>query len=144
LFVSHPSPPSPQKPKKASEITRPLKVSLEDLYSGATKHLKVRRRQLDGTTEDKVLEVHGWKTGTKVHFPRAGNEQVPTGEAQDLMFVVEKLHLVFSHEGNDLHARLKILLVEALAGPPPGVPLLTKTLELLDQRKQQSRSRRAS
>ena len=39
------------------EITRPLKVSLEDLHSGTVKHLKVSRRLLDGTTEDKVLDI---------------------------------------------------------------------------------------
>lgn len=132
-------PPSPTKEK--SEISRPLKVSLEDLYSGSVKRLKVGRRLLDGTTEDKVLEitVHpGWKSGTKVRFPRAGNEQAPTGEAQDLVFVVEeKPHDVFTRDGNDLRAKLKIPLVEALCGPPPGIARLSKTLELLDGRKLQ-------
>ena len=33
-------------------------VSLKELYSGTVKRLKVGRRLLDGTTEDKVLEVH--------------------------------------------------------------------------------------
>jgi len=132
-------PPSPTKPEK-SEITKPLKVSLEDLYSGTTKHLKVGRRLLDGTQEEKVLEIHihpGWKSGTKIRFPRAGNEQ-PSGEAQDLVFVVEeKPHPVFKREGNDLIAHVKIPLVEALAGPPDGTAKLTKTLELLDGRKLQ-------
>ncbi|KAF8910591.1 hypothetical protein CPB84DRAFT_1764086 [Gymnopilus junonius] len=84
-------PPSPEK-KERSEIVKPLKVTLEDLYSGTTKHLKVGRRLLDGTTEDKVLEVKihpGWKSGTKIRFPHAGNE-LPTGESQDLVFVVEE------------------------------------------------------
>ncbi|KAF9476227.1 DnaJ-domain-containing protein [Pholiota conissans] len=135
-------PPSPTKPSETkSEITRPLKVSLEELYSGGVKHLKVGRRLLDGTTEDKVLEITiqpGWKTGTKVRFPRAGNEQALTGEAQDLVFVVEeKPHEVFSRDGNDLKAKLRIPLVEALAGPPAGVAKLSKTLELLDGRKLQ-------
>ncbi|TFK36659.1 hypothetical protein BDQ12DRAFT_686291 [Crucibulum laeve] len=129
--------PSPEKP---SEITRPLKVSLQDLYSGAVKHLKVGRRLLDGTTEDKVLEIQihpGWKSGTKIRFPRAGNEQPQTGEAQDLVFVVEeKPHETFSREGNDLICRLKIPLVEALTGAS-GAGKLTKTLEMLDGRKMQ-------
>ncbi|KAI0822522.1 hypothetical protein BC628DRAFT_1388929 [Trametes gibbosa] len=111
---SRPSPPSPPP-----EITRPLKVSLEDLYSGATKHLKVGRRLLNGGTEDKVLEIQispGWKSGTKIRFPRAGNEQ-PSGEAQDLVFVVEeKPHERFVREGNNLIARVKIPLVDALTG----------------------------
>lgn len=118
-----------------SETTRPLKLSLEELYSGATKHLKVSRRLSDGTTEEKVLEIQvlpGWKSGTKIRFPRAGNEQ-PNGEAQDLVFVVEeKLHDVFTREGDDLICRLKIPLVDALTGVDGK-----KTIETLDGRKLQ-------
>ncbi|EIW84303.1 DnaJ-domain-containing protein [Coniophora puteana RWD-64-598 SS2] len=103
---------------QSNEITRPLKLSLEDLYCGATKHLKIGRKLLTGGTEDKVLEIQvlpGWKSGTKIRFPRAGNEQ-PTGEAQDLVFVVEeKEHPVFTRQGDDLVCRLKIPLVDALA-----------------------------
>ncbi|KAG5647006.1 hypothetical protein DXG03_001730 [Asterophora parasitica] len=129
-----PSPPAPQ------EITRPLKVSLQDLYNGAVKRIKVGRRLLNGTTEEKVLEINihpGWKSGTKIRFPRAGNESA-RGEAQDLVFVVEeKPHEVFTREGNDLIARVPLPLVEALAGPPDGGIRNHKTVEMLDGRKLQ-------
>jgi len=124
----------PQSPEKPAEITRPLKVSLEDLYKGTTKRIKVGRRLLDGTTEDKVLEitVHpGWKSGTKIRFPQAGNEQ-PSGQSQDLVFVVEeKPHPVFKREGNDLIAHVKIPLIDALTGSPSGAKI-TRQLEYLD------------
>ncbi|PIL35361.1 transporter [Ganoderma sinense ZZ0214-1] len=114
----HRSATTPTSPQP-SEITKPLKVSLEDLYSGTTKHLKVGRRLLNGKTEDKVLEIQvlpGWKSGTKIRFPRAGNEQ-PSGEAQDLVFVVEeKPHARFTRDNNDLVTTLKIPLVDALTG----------------------------
>ncbi len=114
----HGSPTTPG-PSQPSEITKPLKVSLEDLYSGTTKHLKVGRRLLNGKTEDKVLEIQvlpGWKSGTKIRFPRAGNEQ-PNGESQDLVFVVEeKAHARFTRDNNDLVTTLKIPLVDALTG----------------------------
>ena len=100
-----------------TEITRPLKVSLEDLYSGATKHLKVGRRLLNGSTEDRVLEIQvlpGWKSGTKIRFARAGNENAD-GEAQDLVFVVEeKPHDRFVRDGSDLITTQRIPLVDAL------------------------------
>jgi len=125
------SAPAPQP----SEITRPFKLSLEDLYSGSTKHLKVSRKLLDGSTEEKVLEIQvlpGWKAGTKIRFPRAGNEQ-PNGSEQDLAFVVEeKPHPVFTRDGDDLVCSLKIPLVEALTGSDTK-----KVLELLDGRKLQ-------
>jgi DnaJ homolog subfamily B member 4 len=122
-----------------SEITKPLKVSLKDLYNGTTKHLKVGRKLLNGTTEDKVLEIQihpGWKSGTKIRFPHAGNEVPPTGEAQDLVFVVEeKPDEVWSRDGNDLIAKVKIPLVDALTGPSPNSG--KKVVELLDGRKLQ-------
>lgn len=133
-----PQPPSgstPSTPSGPSEITRPLKVSLEDLCQGTTKRLKVGRRLLDGTQEDKVLEIEvlpGWKSGTKIRFPRAGNEQ-PNGETQDLVFVVEdKPHEHFVREGNDLVTHVKIPLVEALTGDGSK-----RVVELLDGRKVQ-------
>jgi len=124
-------------PEKPQEITKPLKVSLEDLYNGSVKHLKVGRKLLDGSTEDKVLDIQiqpGWKSGTKIRFPKAGNEVPPMGDAQDLVFIVEeKPHEVYKREDNNLIANLKIPLVEALAGPPPGTK--EKVLEFLDGRR---------
>jgi len=100
-----------------SEVTRPFKVSLEDIYSGATKHLKVSRRKLDGSTEEKVLEIvvqPGWKEGNKIRFPRAGNESSDRS-SQDLVFVVQdKPHACFTRSGDDLIARVEIPLVQAL------------------------------
>jgi hypothetical protein len=40
-----------------SEIVRPLKVSLEELFTGTTKRLKIGRRLLSGATEEKILEI---------------------------------------------------------------------------------------
>ncbi|CAL1716957.1 unnamed protein product [Somion occarium] len=127
--------PAPQRPSQPSEITRPLKVTLEDLYNGATKRLKVGRKLLNGQTEDKVLEIQvlpGWKSGTKIRFPKAGNEQAD-GEAQDLVFVIEeKPHGRFVREGNDIICHEKLPLVEALAGGGGK-----RTVEALDGRKLQ-------
>ncbi|KAJ7761970.1 hypothetical protein DFH07DRAFT_739604 [Mycena maculata] len=117
------------------EITRPLKLSLGELYSGTTKRLKVGRRLLDGSSEDKVLEIlvqPGWKSGTKVRFPHAGNDQ-RNGEAQDLVFVVEeKPHEVFERQGNDLVCHVKIPLLDALTGSGSK-----RVVEALDGRKLQ-------
>jgi DnaJ homolog subfamily B member 4 len=126
------SAPTPSTP---SEITRPLKVSLEDLYSGTTKRLKVGRKLLNGTTEDKVLEIQvhpGWKSGTKIRFPKAGNEQL-SGDAQDLVFVVEeKPHDRFQRQDNNLITSVKLPLVDALVGDGGK-----RVVETLDGRKLQ-------
>jgi len=131
-------PSRPQSPEKPSEITKPLKVSLKDLYAGTTKHLKVGRKLMNGTTEDKVLQIQihpGWKSGTKIRFPKAGNEMPPYGNAQDLVFVVEeKPDDRFTRDGNDLVTKVKIPLVDALTGPA-GAGKLTRTVDLLDGRR---------
>ncbi|KAF7312529.1 DnaJ-domain-containing protein [Mycena indigotica] len=126
---------SPSKPAAPTEITRPLKLSLNELYSGTTKRLKVGRKLIDGTNEEKVHEIHvqpGWKSGTKVRFPHAGND-VPGGEAQDLVFVVEeKPHETFERKGNDLLCKVSIPLLDALTGSGGK-----KVVEALDGRKLQ-------
>ena len=120
---------------KPSEVTLPLKVSLEELYNGTTKHLKVGRRLLSGAKEDKVLEIQispGWKSGTKIRFPKSGNEQ-PNGDSQNLVFIVEeKQHERFTREGNDLTVNMPISLVDALTGSGGK-----KVVEGLDGRKLQ-------
>jgi DnaJ homolog subfamily B member 4 len=126
----------PPKSEEPKEVSRPLKLSLEEVYGGTTKHMKVSRRKLDGSTEEKVLEIAvqaGWKEGTKVRFPRAGNETLG-GTSPDLVFVVEdKPHPRFSRSGDDLIARVEIPLVEALTNTGGA----KKQLELLDGRKLQ-------
>lgn len=127
---------SPPKSEARSETTRPLKLSLEELYGGTTKHMKVSRRKLDGSAEEKVLEIvvqPGWKEGTKVRFPRAGNESAD-GSSPDLVFVVEdKPHPRFTRSGDDLIARVEVSLVEALTNEGGA----KKQLEHLDGRKLQ-------
>jgi DnaJ homolog subfamily B member 4 len=127
-----PSSPSTSTP---AEITRPLKVSLSELYSGTTKHLKIGRKLANGQQEDKVLEVvvqPGWKAGTKVRFPKAGNETAD-GDVQDLVFVVEeKPDTKYERNGNDLIAKERISLVDALTGDGGK-----RSVELPDGRKVQ-------
>lgn len=43
--------------ERASEIIKPLKLSLDELYKGTTKKLKLTRKLLDGRTEEKVVEI---------------------------------------------------------------------------------------
>jgi DnaJ family protein B protein 4 len=43
--------------EKAGEIVKPLRLSLEELYKGTTKKLKLTRKLLNGRTEEKVVEI---------------------------------------------------------------------------------------
>ncbi|XP_015073731.1 dnaJ homolog subfamily B member 1-like [Solanum pennellii] len=109
--------------RKAAPVENKLPCTLEELYKGSKRKMKISRIVLDGTgkptTIEEVLAIHikpGWKKGTKITFPEKGNHE--SGAAPgDLIFVIdEKPHDVFKRDGNDLVINQKISLVDALAG----------------------------
>lgn len=114
---------SSQVMRKGPPIERALACSLEDLYKGTTKKMKISREVLDATGRPTVKEEiliigikAGWKKGTKITFPEKGNEQ-RNMTPSDLVFIVdERTHGVFKRDGNDLIATQKITLSEALTG----------------------------
>ena len=121
--------------QQAEPIKRALYCSLEDLFSGATKKVKVTRQRLgaDGKSaraEEKILEIPirpGWKKGTTVTFPAEGDE-LPGVAPADIAFVVaEKEHARFTREGDDLIHVVRLSLADALCGS-------TLHLETLDGR----------
>lgn len=101
-------------------VSMPLLVLLEDLYSGATKKMKLNRKGPDGSKESKILEVKirpGWKAGTKINFTNEGDYQQECQARQTVQFVIEeKPHAVFRREGNDLIATVPLSFKEALLG----------------------------
>jgi len=118
-----------------------LALSLEDLFAGCRKKLKVTRRvhATAKTPEDaqaeaqrangavamreieEVIEVDvkpGWKAGTKLTFAAKGSEQPgQPGKSADLVVVIdEKPHAVFKRDGDDLMYGCAITLRQALCG----------------------------
>jgi DnaJ family protein B protein 4 len=69
--------------------------------------------------EAEILPIEikpGWKKGTKLTFPKKGNEE-PGIIPADIVFVVEeKPHPVYKRDGNDLLVSQEITLLEALTG----------------------------
>lgn len=110
-----------QGPVKAPPIENKLMCSLEDLYKGGTRKMKISRQIMDASgktmTVDELITINikpGWKKGTKITFPEKGNEQPNTIPA-DLVFVVdEKPHETFKRDGNDLVYNARVSLSEAL------------------------------
>lgn len=107
-----------QTKKKDPPVVHELKLSLEEVFSGCTKKMKISRKRLnpDGHTvhsEDKILMVdikRGWKEGTKITFPREGDETA-TNIPADVVFVVkDKPHPVFIRDGSDIIYPAKISL----------------------------------
>jgi len=104
-------------------LEKPLPVSLEELYKGTTKKMKIARKKFDQATnkqikEDRILEVPikpGLKAGSKIKFKDVGDQV--EGGTQDLHFIVEeKAHPLFIRDGDDIKHTVEIDLKEALTG----------------------------
>jgi DnaJ family protein B protein 4 len=123
-----------QRRKQDPAVHHELRVSLEEVFHGCTKRMKISRKRMnpDGRTmrtEDKILTIEikrGWKEGTKITFPREGDESPNTIPA-DIVFVIkDKPHMHFRREGSDIVYPVKVslrqvrwvLLGADLGGPP--------------------------
>ncbi|KAJ4890389.1 DNAJ heat shock family protein [Raphanus sativus] len=109
--------------RKAPAVENPLPCSLEDLCKGVKKKMRLSRNVYDASGRMRVVEEilpieikPGWKRGTKLTFPKKGNEE-PGIIPADIIFVVEeKPHPVYKRDGNDLLVNQEITLLEALTG----------------------------
>ncbi|GLT86338.1 hypothetical protein SLE2022_044830 [Rubroshorea leprosula] len=131
-----------QGSKKAQPVETKLACSLEELYKGSRRKMRISRIVPDEfgkpKTVDEILKIDinpGWKKGTKITFPEKGNHE-PGVMPADLIFVVdEKPHAVFKRDGNDLIVNQKISLLDALTGHTRNFTTLdgrTLTIPVMD------------
>eukprot|EP00270_Netrium_digitus_P018394 TRINITY_DN6985_c0_g1_i2.p1 TRINITY_DN6985_c0_g1~~TRINITY_DN6985_c0_g1_i2.p1 ORF type:complete len:373 (-),score=91.68 TRINITY_DN6985_c0_g1_i2:254-1372(-) len=122
----------PMGPKKAPVVENRLQCSLEELYTGNSRKMKISRNVTDANSGktvpvEEILTIDvkpGWKKGTKITFVGKGNEQ-PGVVPADLVFIIdEKPHENFKRDGHDLVYTQKVSLPEALAGYTVSVPTL--------------------
>eukprot|EP00455_Lapot_gusevi_P019272 TRINITY_DN20688_c0_g1_i1.p1 TRINITY_DN20688_c0_g1~~TRINITY_DN20688_c0_g1_i1.p1 ORF type:complete len:183 (+),score=20.97 TRINITY_DN20688_c0_g1_i1:52-549(+) len=115
-----------------------LNVTLEDIYTSATKKMKITRKVFNETTRQlenhsKILEIAlkpHWKTGTKITFAKEGDQE-PGVVPADVVFVLEeKPHPRFTRDGSNLIHKRTINLSEALLGTRIQVVLLLFLLSL--------------
>jgi len=123
---------SSKKKTQDPPIYHDLPISLEDISSGTTKKMKISRKVLlqDGRStrsEDKVLTIDvkpGWKAGTKITFPREGDQSASSIPADIVFIIKDKPHPHFKRDGCDLIFNAQISLKEALMGATIQVPTL--------------------
>ena len=109
-----------------------LMCTLEELYRGCTKKLRITRHVFDATgvahEESKVLAVDvrpGWKDGTKITFEHEGDQEAPDEPPADVVFVVkQKPHPMYQREGSDLVCTVPVNLSQALCGLKISLPHL--------------------
>ncbi|XP_052894692.1 dnaJ protein homolog 1-like [Anopheles moucheti] len=125
---------SPQRKQKLQDpaIEHDLYVSLEDVNAGCQKKMKISKMVMgqDGSArkEEKILSINvkpGWKAGTKITFPREG-DQIPGKVPADIVFIIrDKPHQHFKREGSDIKYTAKVTLRQALCGTTVNVPTLS-------------------
>lgn len=113
-----------QSPAKLAPISVPLPLTLEEIFSGTVKKMKISRREMAGdgattTPVDKILAIpvqRGVQNGTKIVFENQG-DQGPNQLAADIEFQVMQLpHPKFTRKGLDLVHHVTITLTQALTG----------------------------
>jgi len=122
--------------KKTEEaLEMDLVCSLEDLYDGASKKVKVQRTRIrpDGRTsyeDSKLFTVvikKGWKAGTRLTFKGEGNQTHPKVPPGDLVLIVQETsHEVFERQDEHLVYNHKVTLREALTGHIVNIATLDK------------------
>eukprot|EP00298_Acanthocystis_sp_HF-20_P029273 c8158_g1_i1.p2 GENE.c8158_g1_i1~~c8158_g1_i1.p2 ORF type:complete len:262 (-),score=110.35 c8158_g1_i1:60-845(-) len=109
----------------SSQVVHKISCTLEELYHGTVKKMKIKQQIVDVTGQptpvEKIVSIvikPGWKKGTKVSFPDTPN----------IAFVIdEKPHPHFVREGDNLITKISIPLVSALCGTKSKVLLLNGT-----------------
>mmetsp|Transcript_24275 Transcript_24275/g.26968 ORF Transcript_24275/g.26968 Transcript_24275/m.26968 type:complete len:348 (-) Transcript_24275:126-1169(-) len=118
--------------RKPKVTEHQFSCTLEQLFTGCTKKLRVRRKVQTSpqVPEREVVEnieidvKPGWKEGTKITFSGKGHQR-PGERADDLRFILHELpHQYFKRQGNDLVYTATINLQSALTGVKLGIPTL--------------------
>ncbi|VWU48236.1 protein SIS1 [Hepatocystis sp. ex Piliocolobus tephrosceles] len=108
---------------KSAAYEVPLALTLEELYSGCKKKLKITRKRFMGTKnyeDDNFVTIDvkaGWKDGTKITFYGEGDQTSPMAQPGDLVFKVKtKAHDRFVRDANHLIYKCPVPLDKALTG----------------------------
>ncbi|KAI9683812.1 MAG: hypothetical protein M1829_004146 [Trizodia sp. TS-e1964] len=108
---------------EVTTVERPLPLTLEDIFTGTHKKMRIKRKTYDEATgkrsvQDRILEMDikpGLKPGSKIKFKGVGDQE--EGGTQDLHFIIqEKDHPLFRRVGDDIHTTIELTLLESLTG----------------------------
>jgi len=125
---------TPFKKEKQQDppVEHDLYVTLEEIYHGCVKKMKISRRvqQPDGSfkKEDKYVSISikpGWKSGTKVTFQKEGDQTLGKIPADIVFIIRDKPHAMFKREGSDLRYTARLTLKQALCGVVFQVPTMS-------------------
>ncbi|AYV78934.1 MAG: putative DnaJ-like protein subfamily B member 1 [Edafosvirus sp.] len=125
------------KKRKGINTTHELKCTLEELYNGKIKKMKIERNVIKNKKieiEKKIVEVKiepGWKNGTKITFENMGHEEVGRTPG-DIIFVVKEVkHDIFKRNNDDLNMIINISNKDVINGFKKEIKLIDGTTELI-------------
>lgn len=111
--------------QKGKDIHAELPVTLEEMFSGTEKSVRVHKNQI------KIRIPKGIPEGRKLKIKGRGNKGTGRAEAGDLYIkIVCKPHEQFTREGDDLYAKISVSLYEALFGSVVSVPTLSGSVKI--------------
>ncbi|KAL1454571.1 hypothetical protein WDU94_010793 [Cyamophila willieti] len=101
-----------------------LYVKLEDILTGCTKKMNIIRKvyRRDGTRKKEIKQLivkvkPGSKAGTKIKFPREGNQLGPNNSYADIVITIrDKPHPLFKREGSNLRWTPKSIKTYSMPG----------------------------
>lgn len=109
---------------KGDTVRYEVGVTLEELYCGRTKTMRITRKRVDrerGCTHDETKTLsfeikRGWKSGTTVTFEGEGDEAINVRPGDVQFVIAERKHAVFGRRGHDLVKTQRVTLKQALMG----------------------------
>jgi DnaJ family protein B protein 4 len=117
---------------RSASYERPVECTLEELYRGATKRLRVSFGKTSSSSPSSSSRVYaveirpGYRAGTRITFPAAG-------EFPEMVFVVrERPHPAFARRGDDLVYRHRLPAGSFPRRPRGGAATVPLKIPMLD------------
>jgi DnaJ-class molecular chaperone len=126
--------------KEGTDIIHSLDVSLEDLYKGLTKQLKIKRSVIDRSTgalkeEEQIIKVDidpGFKNGMRIKFSKKANEKVDELTGDFVVLIKEIEHQRFKRiNKNDLIVKESINLSDVKKGFTKDIKIIDGTIKTI-------------
>ncbi len=122
---------SSQSKRQHPPILHKIRCTLQDLYLGTTKKIKINRKVIKKgkpTSEDEIIEIKiqpGFKEGTKFTYEQKGDDYGDGVIPSDIICeLVQVPHQKFTRCGDDLEINIKLTLKEALCGFSKKIQIL--------------------
>ena len=114
------------RPRRGQDFESGVDLTLEEIFSGATRRLAFKRDGQDRTVDVRIPA--GVKDGARVRVAGEGGGASGAAPAGDLYLVVRQLpHSRFERRGQDLYVKVAVPIPTAVLGGEVAVPTLAGT-----------------